>query len=895
MRRVLRVTIVGLLVLVAVNPTDRIDAQPAEHGWRPLRTRSSLLGVHHWYQQTYRGLDVLDGLMARHVHDAGDIVTRDLRKTIGRDIDVAPAIPASAAEATVGDDVVRTVLAIQPGPDPRLVWAVYSEPPAGTMRTLVDAQTGEVVSSTRIARDATGTGRVFNPNPVVTLRDQSLTDQDDTDYPALAGAYRTVALTGLDGSGFLRGDFAAVSVGRGLPVAYSGDLSFTYDRSSTFFSQTMAYYHVTAAQEYIHALGFLQVNNEPQDLVADAFALDSSFYSPATDSIHLGTGGVDDAEDADIILHEYGHAIHDDQVPGFGASADAGAIGEGFADYWAVTVSQPANDGYEVPCMGDWDSADLTPAPHCLTRVDLDLTVADRTFEVHHDGQIWSRALWDINQALGRDSANAIVLEAQFSFTPDISFDQAARVTVDTARRLLDRQAARLVYDAFVRRGLIVLPRDRPGPGHPPAQGPPGLHEVARLDAEAPGGGWFIFDFEPYELDDRGTAFFAADLSTGGEGLFVAGRTQAVGQIVRSGDAAPGGGVFGLGVLTGPSMSPGGDVAFSFFLAPFRRPFGRNAGVYLSSGGVTRAIVVPGVTPAPTGGTFVGTGDLTGMNSAGTIAFNGMIPTTHGISGTLGVGVFVAARNGQISSVAAPGDPAPGGGTFDFASEPAINAAGDVAFGGHVAGRPCLTTVPQTVAIGCVRDLYVRRGSSGAIERIAGVGEPAPGGGTFRDLRQPVINVSGDVLFRAVLDTDTGVSTGYFLSRGGIVLAIAREGDPMPGGGHFVGTSFQPGNWDLNDRGDVAFSATLDTFDNVYGEYGVSDQGLFTWQNGVTSLVIRSGAAVPDGQVVALAPADFVGGSGPFSGAQINDSGAILFQAFVIGDNFAASVLYRRD
>jgi hypothetical protein len=48
--------------------------------------------------------------------------------------------------------------------------------------------------------------------------------------------------------------------------------------------------------------------------------------------IKYGSGAVDDAEDADVILHEYGHSIQDDQVPGFGAGHQAGSIGEGFGD-----------------------------------------------------------------------------------------------------------------------------------------------------------------------------------------------------------------------------------------------------------------------------------------------------------------------------------------------------------------------------------------------------------------------------------------------------------------------------------------------------------------------------------------------------------------------------------
>jgi hypothetical protein len=42
-------------------------------------------------------------------------------------------------------------------------------------------------------------------------------------------------------------------------------------------------------------------------------------------------GGVDDAEDADVILHEYGHAIQDNQVPGFGSSLEAGAMAKALA------------------------------------------------------------------------------------------------------------------------------------------------------------------------------------------------------------------------------------------------------------------------------------------------------------------------------------------------------------------------------------------------------------------------------------------------------------------------------------------------------------------------------------------------------------------------------------
>jgi Zn-dependent metalloprotease len=156
------------------------------------------------------------------------------------------------------------------------------------------------------------------------------------------------------------------------------------------------------------------------------------------------------------VWHEYGHAIQDAQVPGFGSTEQAGATGEGFGDYWAVTMSQPVSKGFNLPCVMDWDStAYTTTVPHCLRRTDTGKTTADIDGEVHDDGEIWSNALWDINLHLGRAKANKIVLEAQFSYRPNTSFAQAATVTVSTARALYGNAAANTVKAAFVARHIL--------------------------------------------------------------------------------------------------------------------------------------------------------------------------------------------------------------------------------------------------------------------------------------------------------------------------------------------------------------------------------------------------------------------------------------------------------
>jgi hypothetical protein len=304
----------------------------------------------------------------------------------------------------------------------------------------------------------TGSGRVFLPNPVASLQNQSLTDQKDADYAALQPAYGIRQLTDLDGSGYLRGRWAEIVGETGTP-AYSPTNQFLYGRSDDRFEQVMGYYWITEAQKYIQSLGFgvwrRPVNMEPQRLRINQWGIDNSFATTHKDEIRLGKGGVDDAEDAEVILHEYGHAIHFSQNFSF-ASAQAGAISEGFGDYWAVTVGQVLAPTPDAPCVADWDAVSYTSTvPHCLRRIDRDLMYPrDLVGQVHADGRIWSRALWEIRKALGNVVADTVILEGQFDF-PGTTMPDLARSTVAAAQRLYGTSTANAVRAAFQSRGIL--------------------------------------------------------------------------------------------------------------------------------------------------------------------------------------------------------------------------------------------------------------------------------------------------------------------------------------------------------------------------------------------------------------------------------------------------------
>ncbi len=411
--------------------------------------------------------------------------------------------------------------------------------------------------------------------------------------------------------------------------------------------------------------------------------------------------------------------------------------------------------------------------------------------------------------------------------------------------------------------------------------------------APGPEGGALVNDFEANGLNNRGEILFGADVSTGGEGVYLF-RKGDLSQLARAGEDAPGGGVFDFGFLGPTSLNDEGDAALAFLHSPFSFPVGVNAGVYryARTRRMLAPVVVPGITPAPGGGTFAGVHFQVSLNNAGDLIFNGIVPTDQGIHLPdeeyigLGVGVFKADKRGGIFPVVAPGDPAPGGGTFDVAREGWISDGGDIAFSAHVAGEECSppNSPPQSFFIGCLGSIYVKKAASGEIQSVAHAGDPAPGGGIFRQAYSPVMNNRGDIVFLGDLTSppDATMVMGIYLHSRGVTSAVARPGDPMPGGGSFVTTSTIDGNQiDVNNLGEVAFNAILDTDDN--GD-STLDTGLFVWSAGSVSLVARTGTVIPGagtvaqlvmGVIVFPPPTILI----PNSGALNNDRGQVLFSA----------------
>jgi hypothetical protein len=278
------------------------------------------------------------------------------------------------------------------------------------------------------------------------------------------------------------------------------------------------------------------------------------------------------------------------------------------------------------------------------------------------------------------------------------------------------------------------------------------------------------------------------------------------------------------------------------------------------------AVVVPGKTLAPGFGVFQSTGMHASLNNSGDIAFTGVVRTNAGLSPALGLGmgIFLAAHQGPISRVAAPGDPAPDGGHFDLAQNPWINDHGDIAFGAHVAGETCMSI--QSIGPGCGESIYLKRAGQSSAQSVAHQGEQAPGGSMLRWAWGPLLNNRGDLVFMGELATQRGGSARaiYLHSRAG-TMPVASPGDLMPDGRIIktVNPATTTGNYSLNQAGEVSFNAALEN----------GDSALYVFSDSALHLVAGTGTVIP-GVGTVLRVTNLI-----VDGGVLNDRGQILFAA----------------
>ncbi|MEQ1787345.1 MAG: M36 family metallopeptidase, partial [Acidimicrobiales bacterium] len=279
-----------------------------------------------------------------------------------------------------------------------------------------------------------------------------------------------VRLKGLDDedAGALVGEFANLEP-RGVDPVRRPDGRWGAGRGDRGFEAQNVYYWIDYGQRTVQRLGFDDIRNESFPVVAlDPENLDNAYFSPTDQMIFMGTGtngGINEGEDASGVLHEYGHALLDDMKPRL-KGGDTRAYDEGFGDLFAYLTTLELRNGDE--CLFLWTDEE------CLRRLDTNLVYpTDLEGEIHHDGQIYTGAIYDILTELlsaegidiarcpGTDDCNAArdrvlttVLASNDYLTSRMSLADIAATYLRANEAMYDGADDDLIRETFADHGL---------------------------------------------------------------------------------------------------------------------------------------------------------------------------------------------------------------------------------------------------------------------------------------------------------------------------------------------------------------------------------------------------------------------------------------------------------
>ncbi|UJR79624.1 MYXO-CTERM sorting domain-containing protein [Sandaracinus amylolyticus] len=382
---------------------------------------------------------------------------------IARGLEVGWRIAGTTSPAAIAIDLVDTIVP---------VWAIdlHGAALSQRMRALLDARDGAVLGIVPLLTHAMA--RVYETNPTTTegvTSDVELTDLA-SGAQNLTSQYFHVSQCDVQSGGGCAGTQRALADAEG---------NFLYDAvpgsHDDEFAEVNAFHHLSrAAAWHRERHGFTWTCSGTSAMrvfvnygeVPD-IDYDNAAFSPASGGqcgfLLFGQGRSGDyAYDADVVYHEFGHAVTDQvaTMTGFavdplGVSYEPLAVNEGTSDYYAGTLQGNA----EIAESFAGAAGDLG-AHGSLRVIDNDLTCPSGLFgEGHFDGTIWAATAWDLRERIGVEAADALVFTTVASIAEDPSLAEAGDLMIATAEGMvatgaLSAEQASAVEEIVGARGL---------------------------------------------------------------------------------------------------------------------------------------------------------------------------------------------------------------------------------------------------------------------------------------------------------------------------------------------------------------------------------------------------------------------------------------------------------
>lgn len=230
---------------------------------------------------------------------------------------------------------------------------------------------------------------------------------------------------------------------------------FNFSRGQSGFEDVNAFYHIHTYQKYIQSLG-VTLGNIPLKVDAHAAGGDDQsefdFFDKNDLKLLYGTGGVDDAEDADVIIHEYSHFLSYMAAGDNAYGAERLALEEGLCDYFACSYSK-ALSAYRWEWLYNWDGHNqYWPGRSCVTVKQYPTDLKGNRWA---DGEFWAGTLMEIEETLGRAKTDRLMLATLYAFGKNISMGTAAELFIKSDSILNGGANYYLIQKKFADHGIL--------------------------------------------------------------------------------------------------------------------------------------------------------------------------------------------------------------------------------------------------------------------------------------------------------------------------------------------------------------------------------------------------------------------------------------------------------
>ncbi len=307
--------------------------------------------------------------------------------------------------------------------------------------------------------------RVFNPDPLTSAQKAygeggQWKNYNGADSPELNAerVQKTLTLKFEKDTFFAENQYAIIKdLESPTQIVFASKANnFDFTRSKSQFREFNCLYHIENYRKYLASIGLpfngmFQLEVDPT--AYQGFDQSRFDYSGVKPGLFFGTGGVADAEDADVIVHEYTHAINYFVAPNTTSGNQRLAVEEANCDVMSCFYSKDIST-YKWRDIFSWDGHnEFWDGRDGETNYTYPKNLSSDFYE---SSLIWSSMLNDIGEDIGRDALTRILFNSIYSYANNISMQQAANLFLQADSLIYGRAHFDPIKTRMAERGFNV-------------------------------------------------------------------------------------------------------------------------------------------------------------------------------------------------------------------------------------------------------------------------------------------------------------------------------------------------------------------------------------------------------------------------------------------------------